>query len=116
MRFFLRLILNAAALLGIARVIAGITIDGFTTALFAALVLALANAVVRPILVLLSLPITLLTLGLFLLVINALLFWGVSAVVDGFGVSGMSAAFLGALLMSIVGWVTSTFLKKKKDA
>ena len=94
----------------ITRYVPGITIAGFYSALIVALVLGLLNALVRPILIFLTLPITLVTLGLFTLVINALLFWFAATVVKGFEVSGFGAAFWGALIMWAVAWMTNALL------
>ncbi len=105
-----RWILNAAALLLVAYLYPGVQLQGFGPALVAALVLGLVNAVIRPILVLLTLPVTLLTLGLFLFVINALLFWLVADVVHGFAVSGFAAALVGSILYSLITLVTSWLL------
>jgi putative membrane protein len=105
-----RWILNAAALLLVAYVYPGVMVETFFAALIAALVLGLVNAVVRPILVLLTLPVTILTLGLFLFVINALLFWFVAEIVQGFRVTGFVAALLGSLLYSVITLVTSWLL------
>jgi putative membrane protein len=85
-------------------------VDSFFSALVAALVLGLVNAVVRPLLVILTLPVTLLTLGLFLFVINALLFWFVAELVKGFTVSGFGAALVGSILYSLITLVTSWLL------
>jgi putative membrane protein len=102
-------ILNAAALLLVAYLYPGVKIDDFVTALIAALVLGLVNTIVRPILVILTLPATILTLGLFLFVINAFCFWFVAEAVRGFRVDGAVAALVGSLLYSVitlvVGWV-----------
>ncbi|OGA21234.1 MAG: hypothetical protein A3I01_19425 [Betaproteobacteria bacterium RIFCSPLOWO2_02_FULL_65_24] len=109
MRLLLAWIINAATLLAIPYVIPGVTLDSLATALVTALVLGLVNAVIRPILVLLTLPATLLTLGLFILVINALLFWFVASFIEGFRVTDFWAAFWGALAYSIIttlaGWM-----------
>ena len=105
-----RWIVNAAALLLVAYLYPGVTIDGFFSAAMAALILGLVNAVIRPILVLLTLPVTVLTLGLFLFVINALLFWLVAEIVQGFGVTGFVAALVGSLLYSLITLVTSWLL------
>ncbi len=105
-----RWILNAAALLLVAYLYPGVQLQGFGPALVAALVLGLVNAMIRPILVLLTLPVTLLTLGLFLFVINALLFWLVADVVHGFAVSGFAAALVGSILYSLITLVTSWLL------
>lgn len=107
MRFILRWVLNALALMGIAYyLVPGIKIDNFFSALVAALVLGLINALIKPILLILTLPVNLLTLGLFTFIINALLFWFASLVVKGFTVVDFAAAFWGALCLSIVSWIT----------
>ena len=105
-----RWIVNAAALLLVAYLYAGVHVTSFGAALIAALVLGLVNAILRPILVLLTLPVTLLTLGLFLFVINALMFWLVAEVVQGFTVDGFGAALLGSILYSVITLVTSWVL------
>lgn len=109
-----RWIVNAGALLLVAYLYSGVQVTSFTAALVAALVIGLVNAVVRPILVLLTLPVTILTLGLFLFVINALLFWFVAEVVRGFTVNGFMAALIGSLLFSILTTITSWVLFSKK--
>lgn len=106
----LRWIINAAALLLVAYLYPGVTVESFLAAAIAALVLGLVNAVIRPILVLLTLPVTLLTLGLFLFVLNALLFWLVAEIVQGFRVSGFMAALIGSILYSLITLVTSWLL------
>ncbi len=105
MKTLARWFLLAAALLLVAYLDAGVTIAGFGSALIAAFVLGLFNTLVRPLLVLLTLPVTLLTLGLFLFVINALMFWAAAAVLDGFNVAGFSAALVGSLIYSVCGVV-----------
>lgn len=105
-----RWIVNGAALLLVAYLYPGVEVTGFGPALLAALVLGLVNAVIRPILVILTLPVTLVTLGLFLFVINALLFWLVASVVHGFAVSGFGAALLGSILYSLITLLTSWVL------
>jgi len=114
MYLILRLIINALIILGIAYYFPGITVSGFYSALIIALVLGLVNALIRPIIILLTLPVNVLTLGLFTLVINALLFWFVSTIVKGFEVDGFGPAFWGALVLSIVSWLTSSFIKSIK--
>jgi putative membrane protein len=109
-----RWIVNAAALLLVAYLYPGVQVASFTTALIAALVLGLVNAFIRPLLVILTLPVTILTLGLFLFVINALLFWFVAEVVKGFTVSGFLAALVGSLLYSVVTLLTSWILFSAK--
>lgn len=105
-----RWIVNAGALLLVAYLYSGVQVGSFTAALVAALVLGLVNAVVRPILVILTLPVTILTLGIFLFVINALLFWFVAEVVKGFAVAGFMSALIGSLLFSIFTTITSWLL------
>ena len=108
----LRWILNALGVMIVAYLIPGITVSNFYTALVVALVLGILNALVRPILIFLTLPINILTLGLFTLVINALLLWFVSSFVKGFAVAGFGAAFWGALALWLVGWLTNSLLKE----
>ncbi len=110
-RLLLRLALNAVALLIIAYLVPGIHVSSFGVALIAALVLGVVSAVLRPLLVLLTLPVTFVTLGLFLLVINAALFGLAALLVPGFTVSGFRAALIGSILYSIAGWVTSLLLR-----
>jgi len=105
-----RWLVNAAALLLVAYLYPGVHVEGFAAALIAALVLGLVNALIRPILVILTLPVTILTLGLFLFVINALLFWLVAEVVRGFTVTGFGAALLGSILYSVITLITSWIL------
>src|SRR5204863_5000478 len=110
MMLLARWVVNAAALLLVAYLYPGVHVESFFAALIAALVLGLVNAVVRPILVVLTFPVTLLTLGLFLFVINALLFWLVAEVVHGFSVGGFGAALLGSILYSLFTLLTSWIL------
>jgi putative membrane protein len=114
MRLVLVWILNAIALLGVAYIYPGVQVQDWLSAAIAALVLGLVNTIVKPILIVLTLPVTILTLGLFLLVLNALLFWGVSEVIKGFHVDGFWAAVIGALLYSIIGWLLSKLLPDRK--
>lgn len=95
-------ILNAVALLAVAYILPGIAVASFGSALIAALVLGLLNMLVKPVLVLLTLPITIVTLGLFLLVLNALLFWLAGSILRGFQVNGFWWAVIGAILYSII--------------
>ncbi len=112
MHIILRWLVNALAILAIAYYIPGITVSGFYTALIAALVLGIINALLRPILYILTLPVNILTLGLFTLIINAFLFWFASTIVKGFYVADFKAAFLGALVMWVVSWITNWLFKK----
>lgn len=99
--FIIQIVVVAVLLLVVARVVPVIEVDGFLNALLAGLALGIINALLKPLLVILTLPITVLTLGLFLLVINALLLRLAAVVVPGFRVSGFAAAFWGALLLSV---------------
>jgi putative membrane protein len=111
MFFIVRLIINMVAMLIISYLFPKmIRVDGFSAALVAAFLLGVVNAIIRPVLVLLTLPLTLVTLGLFLLVINGLMLWLVSAFVGGFHVSGFWGAVLGSVLISVVSWILSRFL------
>jgi putative membrane protein len=110
MRLLLIWILNAIALLAVAYLLPAIHVEGFGSALIAALVLGLVNTLVRPVLVLLTLPVTLLTLGLFILVINGLLFWFVGSVLRGFTVDGFWIAVAGAILYSVISWALTAML------
>lgn len=105
MRLILIWICNALALLAVAYLLPGVHVEGFVSALIAALLLGLINALVRPLLILLTLPVTVLTLGLFILVINGLLFWLAGSVLRGFEVSGFWVGVAGALLYSIFSYV-----------
>jgi len=114
MRLLLVWILNAIALLAVAYLFPGVQIQDWMSAAVAALVLGLVNALVKPILVVLTLPVTVLTLGLFLLVLNALLFWAVASLLPGFNVGGFGAAFVGALLYSVISWLLSMLIPDRK--
>lgn len=111
LKLILKWLLSAAALLGVAYVYGGVSVATFGTALIAALVIGLLNMLVRPILVVLTIPITVITLGLFLFVINALMFWAASGLIDGFHVSGFGAALLGSLIYSALGLVIDAVVK-----
>jgi len=116
MTLIVRWFINALALMLVAYLYSGVQVSGIVAALIAALVLGLVNAVIRPLLVLLTLPVTILTLGLFIFIINAFLFWFVAEIVDGFKVTGFMAALLGSLMFSVVSLVTSWLVSdKKKD-
>jgi putative membrane protein len=114
MRLLLTWIINAVALFVVPYMMSSITVDSVTTALIAALILGLVNTLIRPILVLLTLPVTFLTLGLFIFVINGLLFWATAEIVGGFQVAGFWSAVGGAILYSIISWVLSSLLLDKK--
>jgi len=108
-------IVNAVMIYLAAQVVPGITLRGkpIWPALLAGLVLALINAVVRPILKTLTLPLTLLTLGLFIFVLNAFCLWLTSAIVPGFDIAGFRPAFWGALLISVVSWALTVFVNDR---
>jgi len=115
MALLIRLVVNAVALIVVAYVVPGIHVNGLVGALVAAIVLGVVNAVLRPILFVLSLPLEFLTLGLFTLVINALLFWLVGALHVGLAVDGFWPAFWGAIVMSIVSWLLSLFTRGTEE-
>jgi putative membrane protein len=112
MRILLVWLVNTLALIAVAYLMPSITVTSFWSALVAALILGLVNAVIRPVLILLTLPVTVVTLGLFILVINGLLFWFVGSFVEGFVVQGFWAGFFGAILFSIVSWALSALVLK----
>jgi putative membrane protein len=111
MKLILKWLLAACALLLVAYLYPGVQIQSFTSALIAAAVIGLFNIFLRPLLVILTLPVTVITLGLFLFVINALLFWAAASVLDGFGVNGFLAALLGSLIYSVLMLVVDAALK-----
>ena len=112
MKLIVRWLLLAAALLLVAYLYPGVSVTGFGVALIAALVLGLLNTIVRPLLVLLTLPVTLLTLGLFLFVINALMFWAAASLLEGFNVAGFTAALIGSLIYSLCGMVIDVAVER----
>ena len=105
-------LLSATALLFIAYVYSGVVVKSFPSALLAAFVIGLLNTVVRPVLVVLTLPVTMLTLGLFLFVINAIVFWAAATLLDGFQVRGFLAALVGSLLYTAIGMVIESALER----
>ncbi len=111
MKIIVRWLLLAAALLLVAQLYPGVQVTSFSAAMIAALVLGLFNALLRPLLVLLTLPVTLITLGLFLFVINALLFYFAASVLEGFQVSGFVSALIGSLIYSLCGVVIDVALE-----
>src|SRR5512147_3236495 len=108
MRLLLVWLINAAALFVLPYVFPWVTVDSFGTALIAALVLGLINTLIRPLLVLLTLP-------LFIFVINGLLFWWVGSFIEGFHVSGFWAGVFGAIVYSLISWLLSSLLLAKRD-
>jgi len=116
MRLLLVWLINAAALFALPYLMTSIKVDSIASALIAALVLGLINTFIRPLLVLLTLPATLLTLGLFIFVINGLLFWLAGSFIEGFHVGGFWSGVGGAILYSIISWaLTALLLPKKVD-
>jgi putative membrane protein len=113
MRLLLTWLINALALFALPFLMSSVSVTNFGAAAVAALVLGLVNTLIRPVLVLLTLPVTVLSLGLFILVINALLFWGVTHLVNGIAVAGFFSAFIASILYSIISWALSTLLLKK---
>jgi putative membrane protein len=113
MRLLLIWLINTIALFVLPLILQSVQIDSFTTALVAALVLGLINTLIRPILIFLTFPVTVLTLGLFILVVNGLMFWAASDLVQGFQVAGFSSAVLGALLYSVISWLLSAIFIRK---
>ena len=107
--YIIRWLVNAVGLLIVSKIMQSIEIDGILTAVVAAAVIGLINIFLRPLLIILTLPINILSLGLFTLVINGLIFYFVGSIVEGFQVTGYLAAFLGALILSIIN-VLATFL------
>ena len=112
MKLLVRWLLGAAALLAVAHLYSGVEVRSFTSALIAALVIGLLNAVLRPVLVILTLPVTVLTLGLFLFVINALMFWSAAGLLEGFHVQGFEAALIGSLLYTLLGMVINLAIER----
>jgi putative membrane protein len=112
MKILVRWLLLAAALLLVAYLYPGVTVASFGAAMIAAFVLGLLNTLLRPILVLLTLPVTLITLGLFLFVINALMFYFAAHLLDGFHVSGFTAALIGSLIYSLCGMVIDVAMER----
>lgn len=112
MKIVVRWLLLAAALLLVAQIWPGVSVASFGSAMIAALVLGLLNTLLRPILVLLTLPVTVLTLGLFLFVINALMFYFAASLLQGFNVAGFGAALIGSLLYSLCGLVIDAAMER----
>jgi len=108
--FLLRVLIVAAGLWVASAIVPGVEINDGWTLLLAALILGIVNAFVRPVVILLTLPLTILTLGLFLLVINAAMLSLVAWMLDGMTVSGFWSAFFGAIVIAITGWLASSFI------
>jgi putative membrane protein len=116
MRILLLWLVNALALFLLPYVFRWVEVDSVTAALVAALVLGLVNALVRPLLFILTLPVTLLTLGLFIFVLNGLLFWAVGSLVPGFHVPGFWAGVFGAIVYSLISWALAALLVPERTA
>lgn len=116
MRLILTWIINAVALLALPYIFSSINVDSFLTALVVAIVLGFINAIIRPILIILTLPATILTLGLFIFVINGLLFWAVGSFVPSFHVGGFWSGVFGAIVYSIISWALSSIIMPSKKS
>jgi putative membrane protein len=116
MSFLIRLLVNAVALVVLAYILPGVSVTGFGGALVAALVLGIVNAVLRPILFIITLPLQIVTLGLFTFVINGLLFWWVGHLGIGLAVSGFWTAFFGAIVLGIISFVLSSLVSGVEKA
>ncbi len=113
MRLLLIWLINTVSLFALPWLMDSVQIDKFSTALVAALVMALLNTLIRPVILMLTLPVTVLTLGLFIFVVNGLMFWAASDLVEGFYVADFGSAMLGALLYSVISWALSVIFIKK---
>ena len=113
MHLLIRWLINAVAIMVATQIIGGVSVRSFYTALVVALVLGLLNAVIRPILVLLTLPLTLLSMGLFIFIINALLVWFAASMIKGFEVAGFWPALMLGLFMWLVSLLTNALLTKR---
>lgn len=114
MRLLALWIVNAVSFLIVANILPGISVQDFATALFLAFLWGVISVTLRPILLLLTLPVTILTLGLFTFVVNGFLFWLLGHFVDGFDVASFGAAFWGALLFSILNWAFNRAFRRKE--
>ena len=114
-KMLLRWVLMAVALLAVSYLYGGVQVASFGTALLAAVVIGLLNVLLRPVLVLLTLPVTVLTLGLFLFIVNALVFWAASGLMPGFHVNGFWAALLGSLIYSALGLCIDAVISDKSN-
>jgi putative membrane protein len=112
MKIIVRWLLLASALLLVAYLYPGVSVTSFGSAMIAALVIGIFNTLLRPLLVLLTLPVTLLTLGLFLFIINALMFWAAAEVLDGFAVTGFAAALIGSLIYTVCGMIIDVAMEQ----
>lgn len=116
MHIVLRFIINAIVFYLIARYVPGFHIASFTSALIAALIFGVVNAIIRPIVFLITLPLTIVTLGLFIIIVNALMFWITVSWAPGFTVDGFGPVLIGAIIMMIVGFLTNHLLAEPRTA
>lgn len=114
MRFLMRIVLNTVGVLLAARIIPGISVASASAALLAGLALGVVNAIIRPVLIVLTLPFTLLTLGLFIFIVNAACLALVAWLVPGFSVHGFGSALIGSVFITLVSWLLSTLLVDKQ--
>lgn len=114
MNFILRLLINALAFYAIARYVPGFHVSNFTAALIASFIFGIVNAIVRPLVLLITLPLTILTLGIFVLIVNALMIWLTALVAPGLRIDGFEPAFIGGLIMLVVSLLTSHLLKSEE--
>ncbi len=114
MKLLIGWLLNALALLAVAYLVPDIHVSNFMSALIAAAVIGLANMLIKPILLILTLPVTIITLGLFIFVINGILFWIAGYFLQGFDVKTITAGIIGAIVYSIISWILSAVLVDKK--
>lgn len=112
MKIIAKWLLSAAALLALAALYSGVQVSSYGVALIAALVIGLFNMILRPVLVVLTLPVTIVSLGLFLFVINALMFWTAAELLDGFSVRGFGAALAGSLVYSALGLLIDSVIER----
>lgn len=114
MKLIIKLLLNAVAVIVIAKLLNGVNVDSYTTAIIVAVVLSILNLLVKPILIVLTMPITIVTLGLFLLIVNAFIILLADKLIDGFSVDGIWTAILFSVLLSILQSILHSALKKDK--
>ncbi len=114
MRFLIRVLINTAAIIVAANVIPGIAVSDLNSAIVAGLVLGIINAIIRPVLIVLTLPFTILTLGLFIFVVNAICLSLTAWLVSGFQIDGFLAGLVGAIFITVVSWVLSAFVGPRR--
>lgn len=112
MKIVAKILITALSLLVVANIVPGIAISNFYTALIVAVILGIINLTIRPLVLLFTIPINIISLGLFTFVINGLLFWFASTFIKGFFVDGFLSAFIGALIVSVFSWLSNHFISK----